>query len=237
MEKLPIKLDVDDSFFKEEVLCDYTVTEDMKKVWAIELDLYNELKNFCEAKNIPYFAISGTLLGAARHQGFIPWDDDMDIAVPRKAFNRFCKLAAEHFKEPYFFQTEETDYGFLHVFARLRNSETTAIPYYDADSKLKHNQGIWIDIFPLDSIPDGKAERKEWIKKVNKYHKQIWMIGRLTTRYKTPMNNENAIKKMRYISGPFLKWLFETLRIPNIPYREHERIVQKYKNVKTEEIK
>lgn len=146
-------------FWREECQCDYLVTEEKKKVWAICLDLYRELHRICQLHNIQCFALAGTVLGAARHKGFIPWDDDMDFAVPRADYEKLKKLAKE-FKDPYFLQdyTLETNYGFS--FMKLRNSNTTAL---DAFVHMPYNHGIAIDIFPLDFAEPHtlEAERNE----------------------------------------------------------------------------
>ena len=76
-----LKLDYGKDFLKEEVRCDYTIDSEMKRIWAVELDLVNELKRVCDKYGIQYFADGGTLLGAIRHKGFIPWDNDIDLCM------------------------------------------------------------------------------------------------------------------------------------------------------------
>lgn len=117
---LPIKLELTPDFFNEKTECGYTVKHDMKELWAVELDLLNELLKCCKKQNIRVFAAFGTLIGAVRHNGFIPWDDDIDVWMLREDYNRFLRTA--DFSDPYFLQTEETDIGFSRAFARLRNS-------------------------------------------------------------------------------------------------------------------
>lgn len=165
---LNIRLELPDSFFDEEVRCDYIVSKDMKKVWAVELDLLNELMKVCDKYNLRYYAAGGTLLGAVRHHGYIPWDDDVDIMMFRKDFEKLNKVAPKEFKEPYFWQTEETDKGSMRGHAQLRNSSTTGILRTEYKYKMNFNQGIFIDIFPLDNIPDDEAEKERFFKKCNK---------------------------------------------------------------------
>ena len=119
-----IKLKLADDFFKEEVRNDYTVSPKMKKIWAVELDLLDQLDRVCQKYDIPWYLSGGSLLGAVRHHGYIPWDDDIDLMMYRKDFDRLCEVAEDEFAEPYFFQTEETDPGAMRGHAQLRNSST-----------------------------------------------------------------------------------------------------------------
>lgn len=155
---LPIRLKLPKEFYEEKTECGYTVKTEMKELWAVELDLLNELLKFCEKEQIKVYAAYGTLIGAARHHGFIPWDNDIDVWMLRDDYDRFVKRA--NFSEPYFLQTEETDIGFSRAFARLRNSRTTCIQISEKDMNLPYNQGVFIDIFPIDYMPENVDERK-----------------------------------------------------------------------------
>lgn len=143
-----LKLKLPDSFFLGEERDGYLVTPEMKKVWAVELDLLAEFMRVCQKYNIQWWADAGTILGAARHKGFIPWDDDIDVMMMRDEYERFKKVAADEFNNPYYLQQgEETFYCHL----QLRNSKTTGIFRKDLLHKYEYNQGIFIDIFPIDN--------------------------------------------------------------------------------------
>ena len=86
-----------ESFFEEEYKCDFKVDVVRKKVWAIEIDLLLEFDRVCKKHGLKYFLAFGSLLGAIRHQGFIPWDDDMDVVMPRDDYQKLW-LYAEDFK-------------------------------------------------------------------------------------------------------------------------------------------
>lgn len=139
-------MEFNSEFFKEEVRADFLVTEKRKKIWAVELNLLEEFDRVCKKHNLTWFADYGTLLGAVRHQGFIPWDDDLDVSMCRDDYMALLAVASDEFKKPYFFQNTYTD-NMVSAFSKLRDSRTTAIEFPDMKTM---NQGIFIDIFPLD---------------------------------------------------------------------------------------
>ena len=116
-----------EDFFKEEVRCDYLVSAEMKRIWAVLIDMYLSFAEVCDKYGLKYYVVWGSLLGAIRHQGFIPWDDDFDVAMPREDYNRFLKIAGDDITFPLFLQTPYTDPGYYVSWAKIRNSTTTAI--------------------------------------------------------------------------------------------------------------
>lgn len=152
-----IKIDIPIHFLEEEVRWDYTISPVIKKVWAVEIDLICELERVCQKHGLKFFACAGTALGVERHRGFIPWDDDVDLMMMRSDFEKLLQHKNE-FKHPYFLQHQSTDPAFMYGFAKLQNLETTAIEQPLSPSK----QGIFIDIFPLDSVPDNEDDLKQF---------------------------------------------------------------------------
>lgn len=149
----------------DETICGYAVSSKMKRIWAVQLDLLTVFKNLCEAHGLRYYMWSGTLLGAVRHQGFIPWDDDVDVAMPRADYDRFQELAKAELKEPYCLQTDENDSGaFRGGLCRLRNSNTTGVEFHDVERIA--NWGIWIDILALDYVYEDDVKRQNQIRKI-----------------------------------------------------------------------
>lgn len=163
----------------DEIRDGFLVTSHRKKLWNVQIGLINEFARICKKYNLRWFAYGGTLLGAARHKGFIPWDDDVDVAMFRPDYEKFKKVAAEEIKYPYFFDNwynhrlesdetpdPETQFPFFtranekrywgmgsfpsFPVIKLRDSRTTMIEFPDRKDA---NQGIWIDIFPLDIAP------------------------------------------------------------------------------------
>ena len=150
------------SFFEPEVRCGYHVSAERKKIWAVELDLLAKFSEVCERNGLSYFLDGGTLLGAIRHKGFIPWDDDADVIMPRNDYTRLCQIAADEFLHPYFFQNTYVEQDFYRGHGQLRNSNTTGC--VDVDEGKDINRGIAIDIFVLDNIPDSMLQRA-WLKR------------------------------------------------------------------------
>ncbi len=136
---------------KAETLCGYKVSSKMKKVWQVEMDLLAEFDRVCKKHNLKYIIFDGSLLGTIRHKGFIPWDDDIDVAMTREEYNKLLKIADKEFKEPFFFQNPLNDKVYR-GHSQLRDSRTTAIMYTEFNREA--NQGIFIDIFVVDKMPD-----------------------------------------------------------------------------------
>ena len=206
-----LRLEIPDVFFKAELREGYLVSDDMKKVWAVELDLLNEFSKVCDKHGLKWFVHAGTMLGAIRHQGFIPWDDDIDVVMPRTDYERLCALGSSEFKHPYFYQTDDTDRFFARNFARLRNSDTTAIQVWEKSFNYPYNQGVFIDIFPIDNVPDDEFERKEYYFNLTMLNDKAWQWRNLVHWYR-PKTGKGWKKRMSY----YLKHLY-------FKYFEHKK--------------
>ena len=106
-----------------------------------------------------YYVSGGTLLGAVRHKGYIPWDDDIDIVMFREDYDKLVSIAPSAFSAPYDFMVSGKIEHFFRGHAQLRNSMTTGILPSELEQKYSFNQGLWLDIFPIDSVP--KQNKKE----------------------------------------------------------------------------
>ncbi len=159
------EVNMQDVFFKEEVRDEYLVTARYKRIWAIEIDILREIMELCDKHELTYFVYAGTLLGAVRHGGFIPWDDDLDVALSRGDYELFLKYAeAELDSEKFTLQKSETLGEIYEGFARIRDNHSTAIIKRDRNKNCNH--GIFVDIYPLDNIPDDEAKRKKQFRKL-----------------------------------------------------------------------
>ncbi len=210
MEKLPIQITLDESFFLLEEKCGYQVTLKSKQLWAVLLDLLVKFDSVCRKNGIPYSLDSGTLLGAVRHKGFIPWDNDADVIMLRSDYDRLCNIASSEFEEPYFWQTNETDPGSLRRHAQLRNSQTTDILMSETDNGTplyNYNQGVFLDVFILDEVPDDRAELMHFCNELECHLNLLW-----------------DIKQCYRLSGASA-WMTEAQRQA---YRQFEQTVSRY---------
>lgn len=131
---------------------------DLNKIHKIQLEMALEVKRICDLHGINYFLIGGTLLGAVRHKGFIPWDDDLDIGMLREDYEKFISVAKTELSPKYFLQTWDTDIKSALPFAKLRKNGTKYIEKFS--EKVAGHKGIFIDIFPFDNAPDNLNARR-----------------------------------------------------------------------------
>ena len=187
LQKSPtIREEFVENILQDEFRSGFLVTSHRKKLWNVQIGLINEFARICKKHNLKWFAYGGTLLGAVRHKGFIPWDDDVDLAMLRPDYEKFKRIAAEEIHYPYFLddwcnvrlESDETPVsmpnlpfisrkqenfyfrrGFFPSFPvmKLRDCRTTMIEIPDRKDA---NQGIWIDIFPLDCVPPFAEDKK-----------------------------------------------------------------------------
>lgn len=174
------------------------------------LDLLEAVDKVCKKHHIPYWLSSGTLLGAARHQGFIPWDDDLDIEMLRSDYLRLIKILPQELPEDMVLQTHETDPNYIFIFGKVRdkNSYLEETNSYDRIFKEK---GIYIDIFPLEKIP----------------YRLAWIGGHLHGQIYNQLNNpklsgQKLLRKIQKIYGFNTKIGFPILRFLSCFYWKKE---------------
>lgn len=144
----------------------FMVDERIRKVQLRQLEIMKSVHRLCTENNIRYTLLGGSLLGAVRHHGFIPWDDDLDIGLTRPEYDKLTRLLKEKPMEGCFFQSYETEPHFNQPFSKLRLNGTLYSETITRDIDI--HQGIFIDIFPLDEIPspgDWKTEMRRMLAK------------------------------------------------------------------------
>ena len=144
-------------FFQGEERCGFYVQPLMKRVWAAQLEVLEEVRRICKKHNIKFFAQWGTLLGAVRHQGFIPWDDDMDLAMIREDFEKFKKIAPNELPQDWRIIDYNTE-GYDELMMRVVNGKNITLERDFLEQFHGCPYLIGLDIFCMDHIPKNKNE-------------------------------------------------------------------------------
>lgn len=176
----------------------------IKEMRIIQLDMLKKIDSYCRANNIQYSLSQGTLLGAVRHKGFIPWDDDMDIMLTREEYEKFIKGFAGLYTN-IIVQTPETDESYSHPYAKIYDNRTVLI---DAASK----GGVYIDVFPVDGWPNDPS-------KIN-YH--------LESIRKTEGDLAKTTKFYKFMSPKY--WLFIKYQIKKLFYPSRKKVLKTLKD-------
>lgn len=177
----------------------------LRKVQLIQLEMAKKVKKICDANGIQYFLDGGTLLGAVRHQGFIPWDDDLDIGMLRKDYDKFISIAQPALGDQYFLQTLDTDDHYGQPFAKIRKIGTV---YREEASRglLTHNE-VYIDIFPFDYFPQDRMKLKMMRTKIKICWKAISIKAGLLPWLSSSSFSEKCLSMIRNIPAVFLSCL------------------------------
>ena len=159
----------------------------------LTIDVMRFVDAFCRQNRIKYFIAFGTLIGAIRHKGMIPWDDDIDIVMPREEYNRFIRLMQEQKgKTIYQVNCYETDSEFYLPWARVCNNTTILL---NRPHRKENDLGVWIDVFPLDNAPE-LQERVRWF--------EVYQKKRAKVLYTIPTTYEKFSFKKQVLSTGLL---------------------------------
>ena len=127
----------------------------LRQLQLTELEILKFFDNLCRENELKYYIVAGTLLGAVRHGGFIPWDDDIDVAMPRADFEQLKNIMCSRHHDCYFYQCNDTEPNYVFGFSKIRLKGTAVCESYLESVDME--KGVYIDIFPLDPCPDGTA--------------------------------------------------------------------------------
>ena len=151
----------------------------------VQLDILKFVADFCEKKGLRYFLADGTLLGAVRHKGFIPWDDDIDIRMPRPDYNRMRQIFNEECKDSHYHLIDPRDNDAHHYLIKIVDTRTIKIePYQDYSTGFL---GVDIDVFPIDGSPENEEDFLKWGREIRSYNrayaykKRVWYRALLST--------------------------------------------------------
>ena len=191
--------------------------EDLKKLHEVQVEILKDIDKFCQEHNITYFLIAGTLLGAVRHKGFIPWDDDIDIGMLRSDYEKFIKTYPSDKNNKYFVQTLETDPNYWHSYAKIRKKNTFMNEAKIASLNL--NKEIFVDLFPFDNVKDGGYDKI-------KYRANIIKVIRESIYVKRKIITLRDCR-IKFLSAIFLMFPVKTL------YKFQKKLMMKYDKIET----
>ena len=199
--------------------------EELKKVQRAQLELAKIVKRICDENNINYFMIAGTLLGAVRHKGFIPWDDDLDVGMLRKDYEKFISICKDYLSPQVILQTWDNEKEYPLPFAKLRWKDTL---YVERNSRnINMNKGIYIDIFVFDNVPEKKFDRIK-----QKYMSLYYFKVLFAKCGGTPWSEKQKFKKLCY---GFIK-IWSKLFTYDFLHKHMTKCMTKYNNTPSDKI-
>ena len=200
--------------------------ETLRKVQLVLLDMAKEIKRVCTVLGIKYHLDSGTLLGAVRHKGFIPWDDDLDIGMTREDYEVFIKKAPALLREDYYLQTWHNDPKYGLPFAKLRKKGTVYVE--EASANTGARTGFYVDIFPYNSYPNDIIEQKKQGRKCDLYRRLV-LIKCNYSPWKAS-DSRVVLKKYVYYIAKFLVLSVSKEELIN----RYQKACTKYEGIATE---
>ena len=161
----------------------------LRKAQLIMLDILVEFDALCKKHELLYWLDSGTLLGAVRHQGFIPWDDDIDLSMPLEDYNRFLTIAKDELSSDIFFQTSQSDKNFKFDYIKLRSNKASIVEFHEKDQDINYHQGVFVDIFPMLAIEHTEVNKEFY----NKTLKELREASSISLH--TPNGKDDPVKR------------------------------------------
>ena len=163
----------------------------LNKVRNVQLEIAKEIRRVCEENEISCFLAHGTFLGAVRHGGFIPWDDDMDMGMLRRDYEKFCRIAPQKLKPEYCLQTWYTEPNYGLPFGKVMKRGTVYLE--NKKSRRLQENGIYVDIFPYDYAPEDPYQQKNLAARLL----SIYRVRLMKCGYRPWMENDSIVWKKR----------------------------------------
>ncbi|MDO4187960.1 MAG: LicD family protein [Lachnospiraceae bacterium] len=187
-------------YFEGETIDDFFVESEMKHAWAAQLEVYKVVEKICQKHDLKMFAFWGTMIGAIRHKGFIPWDDDLDIGMVREDYDKFWQYAMEELPEGYVIMTASLEPEWDEYHGRIANSNKI----HTGEEWMMNNQGcpyvVGIDIFPLDHMPNDKKQR-DWVLEILAFINSL--IGSSWEKISERVPNEKFDQGIKFLEETF----------------------------------
>lgn len=190
-------MELRENFFEEEIVDGFKISSMMKRAWAAQLEVLTEVRRVCNRLNIHFFADWGTLLGTVRHQGFIPWDDDMDIGILRKDYMRFLDEAPVLLRHPYEIKSVYNDPTDDIIKARIINGRHMNFEKDFLEQFYGCPYVVGIDIFPIDNITEDKGKLEAQIQALQ------FILKAAASVPEEPPYDEDVLELMKQIENKF----------------------------------
>ena len=204
--------------------------EELRIIQKKESLILKEFDRVCRENDIKYTIAYGTLLGAVRHKGFIPWDDDIDVCMLRSEYDRFKSICDQQLSEDFFYQSPETDKEYLRMYDKIRLNGSVFLETAHSNRQIHH--GLYLDIFPVDNVPDDPRERARHLRHYSFFHTI------LSSKYISLESRRGLNKLFALIIRIFtlfipLKWVYKKTKELSIKYNKTNcSMVRNYEVVK-----
>lgn len=192
---------------------------DVRSVQRLQMEALHEVDRICRRHQLRYYLIGGTLIGAVRHKGFVPWDDDIDIAMLRPDYEAFLAVCREELEDRFFLQNATTDPYFYQSLTRICTEGTYINEGYS--KHLPFHKGLYLDIFPLDPIPDSEKERKKHAREIRRWDKLIF--------YKSCYVYDRGFLRTKWLGKKILQMLLAPVSFSWIMDRK-ERAIRRFEH-------
>lgn len=182
----------------------------LRPLWDACLEIYKEVARICDKHHLRYYATDGSALGAIRHKGYIPWDDDFDISMPRPDYEKFKKIAAEELPPHLRFWDYKDEPKFIYLFGKVQDTRAEKVKELEKKVGFVLSNGLFMDIFPIDGYPESKVEtvvtklitgiakcilrfRCMGFREQTKNGKKVWFAGLFFTLLMPWMNQKRCL--------------------------------------------